>query len=102
MKRLVGYFLQRGFLTFLGVFVCVILGFSLVYVSVEFLPYVWLKVLGLSLGLGLAAIGGFSGRASALGLTPPFTNDPLGWRKAKKSYQPQSPESSSEDQAPKP
>jgi hypothetical protein len=29
---------------------------------------------------------GLSGRSEALGLKP-FTNDPLGWRKAKKSYQ---------------
>ena len=42
------------------------------------------------LGLGLAALGGFSGRAKALGLAPPFTNDPLGWRAAKKSYKEQS------------
>jgi len=28
-----------------------------------------------------------SGRASALNLPTPFTNDPLGWRKAKNTYQ---------------
>jgi hypothetical protein len=31
------------------------------------------------------AIFGLSGRSEAIGLKP-FTNDPLGWRKAKKSY----------------
>ena len=33
----------------------------------------------------LIAIFGVAGRAEALGLKP-FTNDPLGWRKAKESY----------------
>ena len=28
-------------------------------------------------------------RARALELQPPFTNDPLGWRKAKESYKTQ-------------
>lgn len=46
--------------------------------------------LWLSIPIGLAAIVSglilmFEGRATALGLKP-FTNDPLGWRAAKKSY----------------
>jgi hypothetical protein len=56
------------------------------YLSLEFLPYRWMRLVGLSVGLGIAAIGGFSGRAKALGLPPTFTNDPLGWRASKKSY----------------
>ncbi len=38
---------------------------------------------GLSLIAGVVLM--FEGRASALGLKP-FTNDPLGWRKAKETY----------------
>jgi hypothetical protein len=47
--------------------------------------------LWLSLPIGLISILSafllmFEGRAVALGLRP-FTNDPLGWRKAKRSYE---------------
>jgi hypothetical protein len=76
----------KGKLTVLGVFILVATGFLMSYLSLEFLPYRWMRLVGLSVGLGLAAIGGFSGRAKALGLPPPFTNDPLGWRAAKKRY----------------
>ena len=86
MKKL---FLVGGKLTLLGVISCVFAGFSLVYLSLEFIPSKWGALLGLCFGLAIAAIGGFSGRANALDLPPPFTNDPLGWRKAKKSYETQ-------------
>ncbi len=84
MKKL---FLVGGKLTLLGVISCVFAGFSLVYLSLEFIPSKWGALLGLCFGLAIAAIGGFSGRANALDLPPPFTNDPLGWRKAKETYQ---------------
>lgn len=85
-----------GKLTVLGVFFLVIVGFLVVYLSVEYVAWKLGKLIGLSVGLALAAIGGFSGEASALDLPPPFTNDPLGWRKAKQTYKkedaPSSPE----------
>ena len=81
------FFLTSGKLTLFGVISCVFVGFGLVYLSLQFIPSRWGTLLGLCLGLAIAAIGGFSGRASALELPPPFTNDPLGWRKAKQSYQ---------------
>jgi hypothetical protein len=37
-------------------------------------------------GLLLASISSFEAKAIVLGFKP-FTNDPLGWRKAKKSYE---------------
>ncbi len=83
MKKI---FLTGGKLTLFAVISCVVVGFSLVYLSLEFIPSKWGSLLGLCLGLTLAAIGGFSGRANALDLPPPFTNDPLGWRKAKETY----------------
>ena len=79
-------FLRDGYLTFFGAICVVFLGLGLIYLSLEFLPYRWLKIVGASIGLAIAAIGGFNGRAHAVGLPPPFTNDPLGWRKAKESY----------------
>lgn len=78
--------LDAGRLTRIGVFSCVIFGFLLVYLSVEFIPWKWGKLIGLCVGITIAATGGFSGRANALEVPPPFTNDPLGWRKAKESY----------------
>ena len=79
-------FLRGGRLTKFGVLFLVGTGFLLSYLSVNPIPWRIGKVLGLSLGLAVAAIGGFSGRAAALSLPPPFTNYPLGWRYAKRSY----------------
>lgn len=78
--------IRNGKLTIIGVVLSVSVGFFIVYVSLEFIPWMLGKILGLTIGLGIAAIGGFSGRAHALDIHPPFTNDPLGWRKAKESY----------------
>ena len=78
-------FFCSGNLTFLGALCVVLFGFGLIFISLEYFSTLTLKVLGLSVGLGIAAIGGFSGRANALDLKP-FTSDPLGWRKAKESY----------------
>lgn len=80
------FFIARGKLTLLGILLTVFIGFFLAYLSIEFSPWKLGKLIGLCLGLALAAIGGFSGRAQALDLPPPFTGDPLGWRKAKQSY----------------
>ena len=79
-------FLRNGALTLLGVMATVALGVIIAYVSLEYVPWVLGKYLGLSLGIGVAAVGGFSGRAAAIDSPPPFANDPLGWRKAKQSY----------------
>jgi hypothetical protein len=87
------YFIKGGRLTGLGVSLAVVVGVGLAYLSLSFLPTKFWKLLGVSIGLGIMGIGAYSARASALGLPPPFTNDPLGWRKAKKSYQDESSES---------
>jgi hypothetical protein len=81
------YLFRGGRLTGLGVLVAVVAGAGFAYVSLIFLPTKFWKLLGLSIGLGIMGVGAYSARASALGLPPPFTNDPQGWRNAKKSYQ---------------
>ena len=81
-------FFCSGNLTFLGALCVVLFGFGLIFISLEYFSTLTLKVLGLSVGLGIAAIGGFSGRANALDLKP-FTSDPLVRRKAKESYKTQ-------------
>ncbi|PQA75675.1 hypothetical protein [Rhodoferax sp. TS-BS-61-7] len=86
MNLLKRYVMRDGNLTLIGAIALVSMGFGIAYVALEYLPSPLLKAIGMALGLALAAIGGFSGRAKALDLKP-FTNDPLGWRKAKKSYQ---------------
>jgi len=87
MKNILKIFLRDGNTTILGAVLLVALGFGLAYLSLEYFASRLLKVLGLSIGLAIAAVGGFSGRADSLGLKP-FTSDPLGWRKAKDSYKP--------------
>jgi hypothetical protein len=41
----------------------------------------------LFVGIFLGAIVGYEGKAKQFGFEAPFTNDPLGWRKAKETYQ---------------
>jgi len=43
----------------------------------------WLFAL---VGGALGYLGAYGGLAKKFGFEAPFTNDPLGWRKAKKSY----------------
>lgn len=86
MKRLKHAFLRNGRITFLGSLLLLLLGLVVGYASLEYLPSKVLKLVGASIGLGIGALGGYSGRASALNLPALFTNDPIGWRKAKKTY----------------
>ncbi|SDC49591.1 hypothetical protein SAMN05444679_103214 [Variovorax sp. CF079] len=86
MKNFIQLFLADGKLTGLGVAILFLVGVLILLGSMAFLPMVWMRWLGASLGLGCMAVAGLSGRAHALGLPPPFTNDPLGWRKAKATY----------------
>lgn len=86
MNLFTRYVMRDGNLTLIGAIAFVALGFGIAYLALEFLPGPLLKAIGMAVGLAFAAIGGFSGRAKALGLKP-FTNDRLDWRRAKKSYQ---------------
>jgi hypothetical protein len=81
--------LADGKLTGRGAVLLFLIGISIMLGSVVYLPTVWMRWLGTSVGLGCMAVAGYSGRAKALGLPPPFTNDPLGWRKAKATYKQQ-------------
>jgi hypothetical protein len=84
--KFLSVFLKDGRLTGLGILFLLIFGICVTYVCLTLLPGKVPKLIGLSVGLAIMGIAGFSARASALGLPPPFTNDPLGWRAAKKSY----------------
>jgi hypothetical protein len=87
--QLLHLLLADGKLTGVGAVLLFLLGISMMLGAVVYLPTVGMRWLGTSVGLGCMAVAGLSGRAKALGLPPPFTNDPLGWRKAKATYQPQ-------------
>jgi multisubunit Na+/H+ antiporter MnhC subunit len=89
-------FLKDGRLTGWGIGCLLIIGIFLSYVSLMCLPSKLLKVIGLSIGLAIMGIGGYSARAAAVDLPPPFTNDPLGWRKAKQTYKSDEESSTSE------
>jgi hypothetical protein len=79
------FIFREGQITGFGTVVFILMGIAVIYFSVELLSSYGLKILGLSLGLVLMGVGGLGARANAIGLRP-FTNDPLGWRKAKASY----------------
>jgi hypothetical protein len=87
--QLLHLLLADGKLTGVGAVLLFLLGISIMLGAVVYLPTVGMRWLGTSVGLGCMAVAGLSGRAKALGLPPPFTNDPLGWRKAKATYQQQ-------------
>ena len=82
MKKLL---VQDGRLTWIAE---IILGFvvllGLFGIPIFNIPF-WLAIPVGVVALIAGAVLMFEGRATALGLKP-FTNDPLGWRKAKESY----------------
>jgi len=41
------------------------------------------------IGSAISLIGSYEAKAKQFGFQPPFTNDPIGWREAKKSYESQ-------------
>lgn len=86
MKPLAAVFLKDGYLTFFGSACLVFGGIGFIYLSVEYFPLVWMRIAGAVVGLTVAAVGGYSVKGKGLGIPPPFTNDPLGWRKAKETY----------------
>ena len=79
-------FLKGGWFTQLGSFSCLFTGLSIVGFVVWVEPPKIIYIIFLIIGVVLVGLAGCEARARALGLEPPFTNDPLGWRKAKESY----------------
>ena len=75
-----------GNLTILGGTLLVIVGTFFVIVSAVYASSKWVFIFGIFIGVFILAIASASLKSLVLGVKP-FTNDPLGWRKAKKSYQ---------------
>jgi hypothetical protein len=90
ITSILGFFVQNGWLTrrgkwilFCSGWVFMLLPFWLVNREViSFLSAFFIFCLGSVFGLVLA----YDGKAKQFGYSAPFTNDPLGWRAAKKSY----------------
>ncbi len=83
MKR---YFIHDGKMTDLSSFLVVAITFGGILGTLYFQPPFWLGILFISVSLIVGAIGGAAGMAESVG-SKPFTTDPLGWRKSKKTYQ---------------
>lgn len=92
-NRLLEFFVKDGWLSGKGdrtltVASLLLMGISL-WLIYEDLIDVKIGFFLLLLGIFLGAIVGYEGKAKQFGFQAPFTNDPLGWRKAKKSYETQ-------------
>ena len=82
-------FLKDGWFTKIGSFTCLFSGVAIVGLVVWLEPPKMIYIIFLIIGLVLVGLAGCEARARALELQPPFTSDPLGWRKAKESYKTQ-------------
>jgi hypothetical protein len=84
MKFLSGGHLSQRACDLLGALGCLIL-FVTAFLFDEWSGFLfWTCALA---GGMLGYMGAYGGLAKKFGLQPPFTNDPLGWRNAKKSYE---------------
>ena len=105
MRGFLGFFFKDGKATWYGRLIGMVGSILVMYAVIHFrLNNVFGWVLLVAAWIFLAVFG-LSGRAEAIGLKP-FTNDPLGWRKAKQSYKQEpseqaEPAQSQDDQTPK-
>jgi hypothetical protein len=76
---------RDGKLTFFSMLCLLLGGLALTLAALIYSPNKWIMLIGVVLGCLMASVAGISAKAQVLGLSP-FTNDPLGWRKAKESY----------------
>lgn len=90
VNRAKSFFVQKGWLTkngdrilTMGCLVFIGIPLWLIYTNrINALLGFFLILVGIFLG----AVVGYEGKAKQFGFEAPFTNDPLGWRKAKESY----------------
>jgi hypothetical protein len=80
------FMLKNGRLSLLAKLILTSTGVGVIYLSLVASPNILVLMLGLSLGFLLVSMVTYSNKAESLDLPAPFTNDPLGWREAKKSY----------------
>lgn len=86
--KLISFFLKDGHLTSRGADSLGVAGVLIIWGAAYFFDEwsgLWFWTLAI-LGGALGYLGAYGGLARKFGFSAPFTNDPLGWRKAKKSY----------------
>ena len=83
MKKI---FIRDGNLTGIAALLSLSLGFLTLFITFKFVTTKFWAIFGFLFAFFFFLLAGYSGRAKALGLKP-FTNDPLGWRKAKRTYE---------------
>lgn len=74
-----------------------VVGAVLVFGPLYFKLHPWIVVFGLVLGMVLMGFSAYATKSATLDLRA-FTNDPIGWRKAKKSYEQDSTPSSDDSE----
>lgn len=79
--------LKNGRLTGLGTLCCIALAVALISYTFFVAESRLLGIGSIILALVLLGFVSLSNSATSIGLPPPFSNDPLGWRKAKRSYE---------------
>lgn len=77
--------IKNGQLTGTGTFIAGLTGILLVLYTLLYAEDFWIGILSFSLGILVLLATALSNSAASIGLSP-LTNDPLGWRKAKKTY----------------
>lgn len=96
------YFFKDGHITKRGSDVLGCTGVAIIWACAYFFDEwegFWFWTLSLIGGL-LGYTAAYGGLAKKFGFQAPFTNDPLGWRKAKQSYQTEDPPKASADEPP--
>jgi hypothetical protein len=78
------YFIRDGKMTDLSSVLVVVITFGGILGTLYFQPPFWLGIFFITISVVVGAIGTAAGVAESVGLKP-FTTDPLGWRKIKKS-----------------
>ncbi|MBL0917442.1 MAG: hypothetical protein IBJ14_01960 [Hydrogenophaga sp.] len=81
------WLLNKGRLTGLGTLACVMLAAALVIYTFFWANNRWMGIVSLVLALALLGFASMCNSAASIGVPPPFDRDPLGWRKAKKTYE---------------
>jgi len=88
-RKLFSLFIFDDQLTGLSVFFLVVVGLAVMYLSLYFFHNYNLRIIGMSLGLAITSIGGYSARASTLRSKPFDTT----YTKARESYEKEKDES---------
>lgn len=82
MRALISCFIKEGNLTGIAVALVLLIGFSTLVASLYFFENQNFRVIGASIGLAIASIGGYGARAKTLGLKP-FDNS---YKRSRASY----------------